>query len=67
MLLWYLFGVEVRELGTGHVLRQTDRLVTDADGVFDHFLELVFGVSRAELPGVGVHRERHGCELCDAA
>lgn len=59
-MLRYLFRVEVRELGTRHVLCQTDGLVADADGMFDHFLELVFGVSGAELPGVGVHGERHG-------
>lgn len=55
----YLFRVEIRELGTGHVLCQTDGSVADANGVSDHFLELVFGVSGAELPGVGVHRECH--------
>lgn len=42
------------------MLREPNGLVAELDSMLDDVLELVLGMSRAELPGVGVHREGHG-------
>lgn len=62
----YFFRIEVPNLETGHVFRQTHGLVADTNRMLDDSLELVLCVAGAELPRVGVHRERHGelMEMC---
>jgi hypothetical protein len=42
------------------MLREPNGLVAELDSMLDDVLELVLGMPRAELPGVGVHREGHG-------
>lgn len=56
-----LFGVEILLFVARHVLGQGHGGVADGDGMLDDVLELVLGVARAELPGVGVHGEDHCC------
>ena len=41
------------------MLGQGDEMHVETDCSLDDILELVFGVARAELSGMGVHCERH--------
>lgn len=54
-----LFGVQVLFLVTGHVLCQGKKLHFQGNSSQYYFLELVFGMARAELAGMAMHRESH--------
>lgn len=57
----YFFGIEIFDLVTGHMLGETVGAEVECDGPLHHVFEFVGGVE-AELAGVGVVREGHGCE-----
>jgi hypothetical protein len=56
----YLFGIQITQIITGHMLCEANGFVTDRNGMPYYFFELVFGMARAELARMGVHCERHG-------
>lgn len=55
----YLLRIQIIETGARHVLREAHGGEAFCDGGFDNVFQLVLGVTGAELPGMGVHRESH--------
>jgi hypothetical protein len=51
----YLFGVPIGFGVAGHVFRQGECLHSSRNCCLDHFLQGVFCVSGAELPGMRMH------------
>lgn len=62
----YLFRVQIIQAGARHVLSQTHHGKALGNGRQNDILQLVFGVARTELPGVGMHGESHLELVCVA-